>query len=175
MYINHRICTIIYIIFTCYIAIVTSTSLLRHNKYNNKNHKQNNNNNKIRIGQKINNIISNNILLQIQKQNEVPDFKPDESNTWGAGHGYVLPNIPRKRNRKKFSIEDNIDLPAHQKPMNLEKLNVADFSKSDFGPVVAGQAEASMLGNYKDHERGSPFLGTKMKYRVGDPRVLKLP
>ena len=166
MYINHRICTIIYIIFTCYVAIVTSTSLLRHNKYN-KNHKQNNNNNnnKIRIGQKINNIISNNILLQIQKKNEDPDFKPDESNTWGAGHGYVLPNIPRKRNRKKFSIEDNIDLPAHQKPMNLEKLNVADFSKSDFGPVVAGQAEASMLGNYKDHERGSQVFGRPMKYK----------
>ena len=165
MYINHRICTIIYIIFTCYVAIVTSTSLLRHNKYN-KNHKHNNNNNnnnKIRIGQKINNIISNNILLQIQKQNEVPDFKPDESNTWGAGHGYVLPNIPRKRNRKKFSIEDNIDLPAHQKPMNLEKLNVADFSKSDFGSVGDGQANAAMIPK------------SAMRYRVGDPRVLKLP
>ena len=78
------------------------------------------------------------------------------------GHGYMMPNIPRKRDRKRFTIEDQIDMPDHQKTFNPAKLDVSQFSKSDFGGASEAQREAA-------------FEKKWMSYRIADPRVLKLP
>lgn len=78
------------------------------------------------------------------------------------GHGYVMPNIPRKRDRKRFTIEDQVEIPDHQKTFNPAKLDVSQFSKSEFGGASEAQREAA-------------FEKKWMRYRVADPRVLKLP
>ena len=78
------------------------------------------------------------------------------------GHGYMMPNIPRKRDRKKFTIEDQIDMPEHQKTFTPAKLDTAQFTKSDFGGASEAQREAA-------------FEKKWMRYRVADPRILKLP
>ena len=78
------------------------------------------------------------------------------------GHGYIMPNIPRKRDRKKFTIEDQIDIPEHQKTFNPAKIDMAQFTKSDFGSASEAQREGA-------------FEKKWMRYRIADPRVLKLP
>ena len=59
-------------------------------------------------------------------------------------------------------LEDQIDMPEHQKTFTPAKLDTAQFTKSDFGGASEAQREAA-------------FEKKWMRYRVADPRILKLP
>lgn len=77
----------------------------------------------------------------------------------GSNPGFLMPNVPHKRIREPFKIDDSNNIPAHKKTLDLAKFDVSQFTKTNFGPANANQRQ-----NFQ-----------WIKYRVAAPEILSLP
>eukprot|EP00943_MAST-04B_sp_MAST-4B-sp1_P004153 g4153.t1 len=129
------------------VVVATGTSLsLRHRSV--KNNNNNINTKRVRETKDKNGVFAQSFV----QTNENVGMK-------GSNPGFLMPNVPHKRIREPFKIDDSNNIPAHKKTLDLENFDVSQFTKSDFGPADANQRQ-----NFD-----------WIKYRVAAPEVLKLP
>ena len=130
-----------------YLAVVGATLSLRHNNANNN--KDNINPKEVQGSVVGNNPVFAQSFAQVNEKLAIGDRNP----------GFLMPNVPHRRNNEPFKMDDSKNIPAHQKALDLENLDVSQFTKTDYGPANANQKQ-----NFD-----------WIKYRVASPKVLSLP